>query len=651
MKNNLFLIILLFLLPNAVKTRASKISSPDKNLNMEIITEKGSPFYTLSYKGTCVIKKSPLGIITDAGNFSENMILKKEEEKIINTSYSLNRIKKSDINYNANELTLTYSNKDNKNISIIFRVSNNNIAFRYAIPMYGKKANCLIYKEKTGYKFPDKTTTFLCPQAKPGSGWMQSKPSYEEEYNADQKAGTKSKFGEGFTFPCLFHTNNNWILLSETGIAGDYCGSHLSDPSPDNTYYISYPDKGENNGTGINYAAIPLPGYTPWRTITIGDNLKPIVETTIPFDVVNQLYEPSQKYKFGKSTWSWILWGDKSMNYKDQVTFIDLAKKLGYEYILIDALWDKQVGRDKMPELFSYAKSQGVNCFVWYNSNGYWNNAPQGPKNRMNISSRRKEEMKWLKENGVKGIKVDFFGGDKQETMKLYDDILSDANEYGLMVIFHGTTIPRGWEKMYSNYVGSEAVLASENLVFNQHFDNMEAFNACLHPFIRNTVGCMEFGGTILNKRLSRNNKKGTKRKTTDIFELATAVIFQNPIQNFALTPNNLTDIPSFEIDFMKNVPTTWDDIKFLDGYPGKYCVIARRHGNQWYIAAINAEKKQLKLNLDISFIKSDSLLYYYDNKDRSGHMKTIENRYNGKRHIKITLQPDGGAILMNIIK
>lgn len=132
--------------------------------------------------------------------------------------------------------------------------------------------------------------------------------------------------------------------------------------------------------------------------------------------------------------------------------------------------------------------------------------------------------MKWLYNIGVKGIKVDFFGGDKQETMRLYEAILSDADDHGLMVIFHGCTLPRGWERMYPNYVGSEAVLASENLIFQQHFCDEEAFNACLHPFIRNTIGCMEFGGTFLNKRLNRNNDGGSIRKTTDVFQLATAV-------------------------------------------------------------------------------------------------------------------------------
>ena len=249
----------------------------------------------------------------------------------------------------------------------------------------------------------------------------------------------------------------------------------------------------------------------------------------------------------------------------DQVTFINLASDLGYEFILIDALWDTEIGYERMPALIDYAHSKNVDVFIWYNSNGYWNDAPQGPRNRMNNAIVRKKEMKWLKSLGVKGLKVDFFGGDKQETMKLYEDILSDANDHGLMIIFHGATIPRGWERMYPNYVGSEAVLASENLVFGQRANDMEAFNASLHPFIRNAIGCMEFGPVLLNKRQAEP-MTGTTRKTSDIFHCYFCSV-PEPGSDICFNSNNLTDVPSFEIDFMKNVPTTWDETVFIDGY------------------------------------------------------------------------------------
>ena len=210
------------------------------------------------------------------------------------------------------------------------------------------------------------------------------------------------------------------------------------------------------------------------------------------------------------------------------------------------------------------------------------------------------------------------------------------------MVIFHGCTLPRGWERMYPNYVGSEAVLASENLVFSQHFCDNEAFNATLHPFIRNAVGCMEFGGVFLNKRLNRSNDGGTIRRTTDIFQLATAVLFQNPIQNFALAPNNLTDAPQICLDFMKQVPTTWDETRFIDGYPGRYIVLARRHGNTWYIAAVNATAEPLKLKLDLPVLAGQEVSLYSDDKKMQPQLKLQRIKADGS--LQLTVQPQGGA-------
>ena len=519
--------------------------------------------------------------------------------------------------------------------SVEFMVGNNDVAYRYLIPMQGETAAVVVNGEATGFQLPKQTTTFLSPQSTSKIGWKRTKPSYEEEYTPDEPLNTKSRYGQGYTFPCLFKVDVNnsksqtsspqcWLLISETGVDGRYCGTHLSD-GIDGLYLIAFPMEGENNGFGSTGAQFGLPGATPWRTLTFGESLKPIVETTVAWDVVEQLYElnPSSftlhpSSLGGRSTWSWIVWQDPSINYDDQVKFIDLASSLGWEYCLIDGGWETNIGRERMEQLLSYAVSKGVHPFVWYNSNGGWNDAPQCAKNCMYSPIVRKKEMKWLMENGVKGIKVDFFAGDKQETIKLYEQILSDANDYGLQVIFHGCTLPRGWERMYPNYISSEAVLASENLVFSQHFCDQFPFNATLHPFCRNAVGSMEFGGTFLQKRLNRGNNGGTRRKTGDIFELATAIAFQSAVQNFALTPMCLDEnvTPKFEVDFMRQVPTLWDETLFLDGYPGRYIVMARRSGDKWYVCAMNGTKETLEVNVPLPMLASQQVTLLTDGAD-----------------------------------
>ena len=632
---------------SSIWAQQATVSGPDNQLKVEVSVDNGNPFYSVTYKGKTILEKSPLGFVADIGDFSKGMTYVEQKSRSIEEDYKLDRIKHSEVKYQANELTVTLENADKKPIDVTFRVSDNDIAFRYEMPRYGETGSIVIEKEATGFDFPSYTTVFLTPQSTPMIGWKRTKPSYEEEYITDAPLTTRSQFGEGFTFPGLFRIGNDgWALVSETGVDSRYCASHLSDATPKGLFTIVFPMPEENNGNGTVAPGLALPGITPWRTITVGDNLKPIVETTVPWDVVKPLYTSEHTYQYGKGTWSWLVWQDASINYDDQVKFIDLAATMGFKYTLIDSWWDKNIGYDRMEELIKYAQSKNVDVFLWYSSSGYWNDIIQGPINKMDNPIERKKEMKWMKKLGVKGIKVDFFGGDKQETMRLYEAILSDADDYGLMVIFHGCTLPRGWERMYPNYVGSEAVLASENFVFSQHYDDVEAFNACLHPFIRNTVGCMEFGGSILNKRYNRTNDGGSIRKTTDAFQLATAVLFQNPIQNFAITPNNLTDAPQQALDFLKDVPTTWDETVFIDGYPGKYCVLARRHADKWYIAGINAQKEPLKLTLNLPMLqKGDKIPFYSDTNDRLLQMK--EKAIKKPSEVKVIIQPEGGIVLV----
>lgn len=635
------------LLASQALAQSITVTGPDKRLKVDLAVNGGIPMYSVSYDGKTILEKSPLGFIANTGNFSQGMSLIGQETSQINKTYTQDRIKRSVVNYAANELTVRLQNTNKQPVNIVFRVSNNDVAFRYEIPKSSETGSMVINEEKTGFDFPEYTTTFLTPQSDAMIGWKRTKPSYEEEYTPDAPMNTRSQYGHGYTFPGLFRIGNDgWALVSETGVDSKFCASRLSDATPEGLYTIAYPMPEENNGNGTSAPGIALPGVTPWRTITVGNNLKPIVETTVPWDVVEPRYESEHTYQFGRGTWSWILWQDGSINFDDQIRYINLAAAMGYEFFLIDNWWDKNIGHKRMEELARYAQSKNVSPIVWYSSSGYWNDIEQSPTNIMDNPITRKREMKWLQKIGAKGIKVDFFGGDKQETMRLYEAILSDADDHGLMVIFHGCTLPRGWERMYPNYVGSEAVLASENLIFNQHFNDNEAFNACLHPFIRNAVGSMEFGGTFLNKRYNRTNDGGTTRRTSDVFQLATAVLFQNPIQNFALAPNNLTDAPEVALDFMKQIPTTWDETVFIDGYPGKYAVLARRHGNRWYIAGINAQKEPLKLSLNLPMLNNgDVVVTYTDGKQGEPQRKELSVKT--ATSVPVTIQPNGGVILM----
>ena len=673
------------------------VTSPDGRIAVSINDEGGRLRYEACLDGVQMLQPSALGLVTTAGDFGSGLKVIGEESRSISETYSMRNTKASHVYYCANELTLKVKNAAGGEFSVQFRVSNRDVAFRYIIERQGKDGDTKrlrVLRELSSFNPVGGTKTFLCPQIGPETGWEQTKPSYEEDYLLDQDMNVRSQYGLGYTFPCLFSlsvegaklsvergglsdnsaklsveglalsdnskgnsaqrsTNQRstkqrstlhaqpkyWMLISETGVTSQYCASHLSDYSATEGYTIAFPHEGENNGSGSVEPSVSLPSETPWRTITMGSSLAPIVETTVAYDLVKPLYQPSTNYQGGRYTWSWLIWQDESINYDDQVQFIDLAAKMGFEYTLVDNWWDQNIGRERIAELSRYAQDRGVSLMLWYNSNGSENDAPQTPRDCMSTSIARHHEMAWLRSIGVKGIKVDFFGGDKQQTMQLYEDILADANLYGLQVIFHGCTLPRGWERMYPNFVASEAVLASENVFFDPRHAANEGKELTLHPFIRNAVASMDWGGVIMNRYLSRDNKSRHQRATTDMFEIATAITNQSEVNCIAIQPNNIDELPATELELLRQMPTQWDETRFIDGYPGRYVVMARRHANRWYVAALNGTAEQLSLDLALPMLDGTPFTIYTDGKEKHyDAMKTAK--------VKLKLQPMAGAVM-----
>ncbi len=625
-----------------------EFSGPDKRLVVTVDDEGGRPSYRITYDGRSFLEQSPLGLLTDIGDFSQGLSLADSAFRISETDirYELRTIKRSRVEVQAVRAVCPFYKDGRRVIDVEFHVSACDVAFRYKMYPQGDRLCAVVQSEATGFVLPEGTTTFLCPQVKAMGGFARTFPSYETPYMADDVMG-KNGWGEGYTFPCLFRTGEHgWVLISETGVDSRYCASRLMGHEG-GLYTIGFPQESEWNGNGTAYSGLMLPGETPWRTLTVGTTLAPIVETTVAYDVVKPFYEPSRPYVYGRGTWSWIVRGDNSMNYEEQKEYVDFAAAMGYESVLVDAWWDSRVGRDSIVALSRYAARKGVGLYLWYNSNGYWNDAPQGPRGRMDRTLVRRQEMAWMRDSGIRGIKVDFIGSDKQETMRLYEDILCDANDYGLLVIFHGCTLPRGWERMYPNFASAEAVLASENLNFSQGACDVEAFNATLHPFIRNTVAAMDFGGSALNHYYNaKNEPHGSRRITSDVYALATAVLFQSPVQHFALTPNNLYDAPVWAMDFMKRVPSTWDDVRFIDGYPGRYVILARRCGDTWYVAGVNAQEEPVEVKVKLPmFVAGQTVACYEDNAGLEGRL--VQRSVDKRGEMKVFIPQNGGVVMV----
>src|SRR5690606_34878908 len=193
------------------------MDSPDKNLSISCFIDDGRLVYTVGYKGKIILEKSPLGLKTNEGDFTDNLHIVAVDTSKIEKEYQQDRIKTSHVAYHANVLTLTVENADKKRMSVVFQVSDNDIAFRYELPIWGERRSVVVEEEITGYRFPAQTTSFLSNMMTPMTAFARTAPSYESGYRVDAPIA-KAKSEYGFVFPALFKIGEDgWALLSETG--------------------------------------------------------------------------------------------------------------------------------------------------------------------------------------------------------------------------------------------------------------------------------------------------------------------------------------------------------------------------------------------------------------------------------------------------
>jgi hypothetical protein len=569
---------------------AGEVASPSGRVQVSLGVVGGALQYRVSLDGAILVEDSPLGLATSAGDFSQGLTLVEEPEvTAVRHEYPLPVGKRSFAVYEANRGVTTVRSSSGERMSVVVQVSDDGVALAYGL--HGAAADeVVVERELTGFALPDGSRGFLHPMHVARSGWMRTNPSYEAHYSIDEPVGRPSSDGQGWCFPALFRVGDRgWVLISETGVDGGYAGTHLAHDSPGGVYRLAFPQPDENLPSDPVTPTVSGDARTPWRILIVGRTLAPIVESTLATDLVEPRLESDRVFPPGRSAWSWVFLKDGETVYDTQREFIDMAAELGWEYVLIDSMWDQQIGRERIAELVRYAAGKDVGVWLWYNSNGPWNDAPQTPKDRMFDRQVRAEEMEWLRGIGVVGLKVDFFGGDKQSGMVFYDGLLRDAARYGLSLNFHGTTLPRGWERMYPNFVTNEAVMGMEFVTFEQRNADRQAQHATVLPYARNVVGPMDFTPVILSVPQGLHDG-APLRRTSDAFELALPVLFFSGVQHFGITPTQLAAQPDHVKAYLAAVPATWDETRHVDGYPGRFSALARRSGDTWYVAAINAE-------------------------------------------------------------
>ena len=598
----------IFLCGVALVIYAQKVTSPNGKLMAQTIDKK----LVINYKKKQVLELADV-------QFSQLDFVRKVKD-----DYQMLEGKRLHCTNQANE----YQASIGPNAKMVMRLYNDGIAFRYE---YTNLQNTQAPAEQTAYIIHEGTKR-----------WMQQwSDSYEGFFPLSTTAEVKTLggFGGGMVQKTI-NTHWGYPLLMEPvdGVFALITEANIERRQSASSLY----NNGEVFSVKQDKNDLLLSGdwHTPWRVVIIG-TLADIVQSTLVTDV-------SEATKFEDTSWikpgvvSWIYWANNhgSNDYNIIKKYVDMAVTLKLPYVLIDAEWDEMnkvasnAGKT-IEDAVAYANAKGVKPLIWYNSSVGWINGAPGPKFRLNKPEDREKEFAWCEKIGVAGVKIDFFSGDNESNMSYCQDLMESAARHHLLVNFHGAPIPRGWQRTYPNLLSTEGVYGAEWYNNVPHFTKKAASHNAMLPFTRNVVGPMDYTPCAFSDSQHPHI-------TSNAHELALTVLFESGLQHLADRPESFLSQPQAVQDFLGQLPTVWDETRYVSGYPGQSAVLARRSGDTWYVAGINGSDEPQTLATDLRFIKKGNVRLFADDANGQWNINTIS-----KLPSKIACQPRGGFVLV----
>ncbi len=579
--------------------------------------------FSLCYKGNgvgeqAVMTLTAFGVQTEDGGGRKLMLRNVSAPRKVKESYAMQAGKRLQCENEANEVTYTFVDTLGREQCMTVRLYNDGIAFRYEL---SGLCNTLIGEELTTYDIKEGTKR-----------WMQKWTEPYEEFFPLSTTGNSQNHRWGY--PALLQSGNDvWALITEAGIERQHSASSLHNERSPECYRV-VPDRNVMRQTGQ--------WVSPWRVVIMGSR-KDVIESTLVTDV-------SAPCRLADTSWivpggvSWIYWAYNhgSKDYHIVKQYIDMAVTLRLPYVLIDAEWDEMSGGGNVEDALKYAKEHGVKVILWYNSSTAWtkNGGAPGPHERLNAPENREKEFAWLEEKGVAGVKIDFFAGDKQETMAYCIDLLECAARHHLLVNFHGATVPRGWQRTYPNLMSVEGVYGAEWYNNLPVLTNRAAAHNATLPFTRNVIGSMDYTPCTFSDSQHPHI-------TTNAHELALPVLFESALLHWADRPESYLAQPQQVQDFIGTLPTVWDETRFLHGYPGESVVMARRRGDTWYVAGINGTDNAMSLPICLPFnVNGKQRVQLFADGKKQGEPWSITT-LKGSYPKVIECQPRGGFVMV----
>lgn len=611
--------------PPKISDSAIKTYREPQGLQFQLAQADNSPdspswFYRIKDDNHLYLDWAPIGISFESDTFPGRLSLISSQEKTVVEEYELPVGKNRKIKSTYLEFLLEFSAKPElpqsssalKKGYIRLRMNHSGSFFRFELP---KDA-----RAKPSGKMLDEFTSFHV--RKNSVGWLQEyqeasniSPAYEyyfEKHKAGDsdcgKATIRAKFQplvaftglvifgcDGWAMPALFEIpeKNKFVLIHESGLDENYAAVHLNNTEYNNLYKVHFPAAKEGNADGASEPEIKLPWVGPWRIIHTG-NLADIMNANSVTDLgkhPNRQTLPLQDWiQPGKSAWDWWFYL-KTGDLARQKKYVDAAHDFSWNYVLVDANWNKWNNGNPEPsikELVQYAAAKRIGIHLWYNSAGPQNSVTEEPRDLMHERKVRRKEFEKISSWGIRGVKIDFWSSDKQKHIRQYLETLEDAYDFKLMVNFHGSTMPRGWERNFPHLMTMESVKGAEWYRF-PIFRGPKAQDNVHYYYTRNFTGAMDYTPMVFAEPLSQ-------QKIPYSHSLALGIIFFSGIQHFA--DSVLEKDQGFQLlfaknslvkEFLRDLPTVWDESRFLYGHPDSLAAVLRKQDNAYYLGVVSS--------------------------------------------------------------
>ncbi len=561
------------------------VGSPGGATEIAMRLDGGRLAYDVAAFGTAVVDGGALGLRRDDADLATGLeLVDAGRVEAVDEPYEVLHGKQRCGRLQANRRLLGFDNARGDRIDVVLLAADDGVAFRYVMPGDGIAT---VTQEATSFAIAGDGRAWIQPTQAVG----YAAPAYENLYANGVPIGHETE-APSWNFPALFELDGAWLLLAESDLDAGYFGGHLDNRGTGRTYRITLPQPAEGGGVGAVEPTSDLPWSLPWRVLILGQSASAVAESALVTALARPPAGDFTWVRPGRVSWSWWSEHTSPMQLDRLRDHVDLAAELGWEHTLVDANWTVHSDAD-IHAFVDYARLRHVGVFLWYNSGGPHNGVTERPRDRMHDPAVRAAEMDKLAGWGVAGVKVDFFHSDKQAGIDLYLGIARDAAARGLMVNFHGSTVPRGWDRTWPNVMTMEGVRGAEQYAFDAAYPQAAPWHNTILPFTRNVVGSMDYTPVTFGDQ-------AYPHLTTDAHELALAVVFESGLQHFADSAASYRGQPAEIREFLAGVPAVWDETRFLAGRPGEYVVVARRHGDGWWVGGINGGDEARTVDLEL---------------------------------------------------